>query len=221
MFRAFLSVTLAAIIGLSPLLAATAPKKFQLTIENIMRGPNLIGTEPSSIRWSGDSAKIYFQWKQAADRLAALPDTYEVNRDGTGLRKLSVEEARLAPQLGADTNKDRSLSVFSQDGDIVVIENTTGKRRQVTKTAEAETNPRFLSDGHRITFQKGGNLFLMSLDNGDTEQLTDVRAAAATGAAPAAAAGGGGRGRGGQGGGRGGAAAASDAPPKGTDSRSI
>lgn len=220
MLRATLSLTLSAFLALSPLAAATTGKKFQLTIENIMRGPNLVGYEPSAVRWSGDSSKIYFQWKQASDAIAAPFDTYVVNRDGTGLRKLSEEEARLAPPIGLDTNKDRTLSVFSQDGDIVVIENATGKRRQVTKTSEAETNPRFVPDGHHITYMKGGNLFLMSLDNGDTEQLTDIRAAAAAGAAPAAASGrggGGGRGRGGQGGG--GAAAAADGPPKGTDSQ--
>ncbi len=152
------------------------------------------------IRWSGDSSKIYFQWKQASDPIAAPFDTYVVNSDGSGLRKLSEDEAMLAPPAALDTNNDRSLSVFSQDGDLIVIENSTGKRRQVTKTAEAETNPRFTPDGHHITYTKGGNLFLMSLDSGDTEQLTDIRPAAAAGAAPAAAA----AGRGGAGGGGGG-----------------
>ena len=68
---------------------------------------------------------------------------------------------------------------------------------------------------------RAGNLFVQSLDNGDLEQMTDIRAAAAAGATPAApAAGGGGRGGrgGGGGGGRGGGAAATD-EPKATDSQ--
>ncbi len=166
-----------------------------------MRGPNLVGTEPAQVRWSGDSTRIYFQWKKASDSENAPLDTYVVNRDGSDLRKLSDEEARLAPPFVADINKDRTLSVFAQDGDIVVIENATGKRRQVTKTAEAEMNPRFTPDGRHITFQRGGNLFLMSLDSGDLEQLTDIHPPAAPGAAtpPAGAQGRGGQGRGGQG----------------------
>lgn len=40
--------------------------KFSLTIDNIMRGPGLVGYEPSQARWSGDSGRIYFQWKQAS-----------------------------------------------------------------------------------------------------------------------------------------------------------
>ena len=90
-----------------------------------------------------------------------------------------MKKRGLTPPAFADTNEDRSLSVFSQDGDLVVVTNATGQRRQITKTTDAETNPHFLADGHRITFQRGGNLFLLSLDNGDLEQLTDIRTAAA------------------------------------------
>ncbi|HQU93855.1 MAG TPA: hypothetical protein PLK77_16285, partial [Pyrinomonadaceae bacterium] len=36
-------------------------KKFDLTIDNIMRGPGLVGYEPTSVRWSPDSKKIYFR----------------------------------------------------------------------------------------------------------------------------------------------------------------
>ena len=110
-----------------------------------------------------------------------------MNCDGSGLRKLSEEEKRFAPPPSADTSKDRSLSVFSQDGDLFVTDNATGKSRQVTKTAEGETNPRFLPDGRHIAFQRGGNLFVLSLDNGDLEQITDVRPAPAAGAPPSGA----------------------------------
>jgi hypothetical protein len=65
-----------------------------------MRGSALVGFEPSQVRWSADSERIYFQWKQATDKEDAPLDTYVVNRDGSGLRKLSDEEARLAPPGG-------------------------------------------------------------------------------------------------------------------------
>ncbi len=195
MFRSVLSVLLAATTAFAPLVAGAKPaseRKSSLTIEQIMRGPNLVGTEPAQVRWSGDSTKIYFQWKKATDPENAPPDTYVVNRDGSELRKLSHEEARLAPPYVAETNRDRSLSVFTQDGDIIVMDNATGKRRQVTKTAEPEMNPRFTPDGHHITFQRGTNLFLMSLDDGDLEQLTDIHPFAPTPVVPTEARGQGG-----------------------------
>lgn len=181
MFRASLSGSLAFLLAVSPsvgsLEGAVVEKKFDMTIENIMRGVNLVGTEPAQIRWSGDSSTIYFQWKQASDPASAPNNTYVVTRANLTPRKLSVDEARMAPPAFVDTNRDRSLSVFAQDGDIVVLNNTTGQRRQMTKTVEMESNPRFTPDGRHITFQRASNLFLLSLEDGELVQLTDIRAA--------------------------------------------
>jgi len=201
---------------------ARTAEKFALTIDNIMRGPGLVGYEPAQVRWSHDSSRVYFQWKQAGDKLEAPPDTYVVNRDGNDLRKLTDREAKDAPPtFGADTSADRRLTVYAREGDIFLYDNTSGKTTQITKTADAESNPRFLPDGKRIYFTRAGNLYLMSLETGYIEQLTDIRPAAAPGTATATAANfGGGGGRGGRGG-RGGApptaaasgSGSSEAPP--------
>jgi dipeptidyl aminopeptidase/acylaminoacyl peptidase len=217
-------------IGLALLVVQARPaNNFALTIDNIMRGPALVGYEPSQVRWSADSERIYFQWKQATDKEDAPLDTYVVNRDGSGLRKLSDEETRLTPPGGggfmgggggrgggaeADTSKDKRLTVFARDGDIFISDNTTGKGRQITKTTEVESNPHFLPDGKRIYFTRSNNLYVMSLDTGLLVEMTDIRAAApAAGTAGPAAGAGGGRG------GRGGAAAATTGEQRGTDSQ--
>ena len=203
--------------------------KFALTIDNIMRGPGLVGYEPSQVRWSFDSRNIYFQWKQASDKLDAPMDTYEVGRDGSGLRKLTDEEAKAAPPAFGDMTRDHRYTVFARDGDIFIYDDTSGKTRQVTKTTESESNPHFLPDGNRIYFTRGGNLFVMALDTGFLEQMTDMRSAASplTSAAPAGGFGGGGRGQGGGrgfGGGRGGietASASGSQPPASASQRFI
>jgi len=202
------------------LLQAQTANRFALTIDNIMRGPGLVGYEPTQVRWSGDSRKIYFQWKQVTQKEDEPADTYEVSADGSGLRKLSDEEAKQAPPVSGDTSHDQRLVTYSREGDIFVYDNSTGQTRQITKTTEAETNPRFLQDGKRIAFSRGGNLYVMALDTGMVEQMTDIRPAAAAAAGPAAPAGrgGGGGGRGGRGGG-GGAQAAAGEPARGTDSQ--
>ena len=199
-------------------LQARTAEKFALTVDNIMRGPGLVGYEPTQVRWAFDSSRLYFQWKQAADKLEAPPDTYAVNRDGSELRKLTDREAREAPPVFGDVSADRRLTVYTRDGDLFLYDNTTGKTRQVTKTAESEANPRFLPDDKRIYFTRAGNLYVMSLDSGFLEQMTDIRPAATPGTTGGAVAASGG-GRGGRGG-RGGAppAAASgtgsgEAPP--------
>src|SRR3954467_1054395 len=84
------------------LLQAQPAGKFALTIDNIMRGPGLVGYEPAQVRWSGDSKQIYFQWKQASQKEEAPMDTWVAERDGLGLRKLSDEEAKAAPPAVGD-----------------------------------------------------------------------------------------------------------------------
>ena len=51
---------IAAVFCAAPL-AAQAPK-FDFTIANIMRGPEVFGREPQNVRWSADGQWIYFQW---------------------------------------------------------------------------------------------------------------------------------------------------------------
>jgi dipeptidyl aminopeptidase/acylaminoacyl peptidase len=207
---------------------ARTANNFALTIDSIMRGPGLVGYEPSQVRWSHDSQTIYFQWKKYSDKIIAPMDTYAIGRDGSNLRKLTDEEIRNLPAATGDTTRDQRLMVYANAGDLFVLDNTSGKIQQLTKTTDVEANPRFTHDGKRISFTRGGNLYVMSLDTGMLVQLTDIRAAAAaTPGAPAATGGRGGFGGGGrgQGGGRGGATAAAattgDTPQeqRGTDSQ--
>jgi dipeptidyl aminopeptidase/acylaminoacyl peptidase len=207
----FLSRPVLLLILLLPFLTSSAAApQFELTIDNIMRGPGLVGYEPREVRWSGDGQRLFFSWKQPSQPILADYDTYVINRDGSGLNKLSDEEARLAPPSAGSYSPDKTRMAYARSGDLYLYDFTTDKVRRLTRTAEMESNPRFLRDGRRITFIRGGNLFVMALDDGSISQLTDIR----TGGAPTAAVGGAGA----MGGGRG-AQATEDEDRKGTDSQ--
>jgi dipeptidyl aminopeptidase/acylaminoacyl peptidase len=184
---------------------AQTPGQFALTIDNIMRGPALVGYEPAQPQWSYDGERIYFQWKQHTDKEDAPMDTYAANRDGSGPRKLSDAEARALPAAVGDTSKDKRFTVYAKSDDLFVIDNTSGKIQQLTKTSDVEANPHFLPDGKRIWFTRGGNVYVMSLDSGMLVEMSDIHPpAAANTPAPGTAGRGGGRGQGqGQSGGRG------------------
>lgn len=154
---------------------ANSAGKFALTIDNIMRGPQLYGYEPSDARWSGDGERIYFQWKQASDPPIKPADTYVVARDGSGLRKLPDAEAKLAPPAGGDWTRDKKRAVYSRDGDIFLYDAAAGATRQITKTEDAETNPHFTRDEKRVAFTRANNLYVIALDNGAIDELTDIR----------------------------------------------
>jgi dipeptidyl aminopeptidase/acylaminoacyl peptidase len=171
--------------------------KFNLTIDNIMRGTELVGYEPRAVRWSGD--KIYFQWKQYNESRDKDFDTYVVSADGGGLKKLSEEEAKNAPPLGGDDTKDKRYTVYTTSGDVFIYDYQTSGRRQITNTTDNEANVRFTQDEKSIYFTRANNLFVMALDSGSLVQMTNIVAAGAAGAPPVAGGfGGGGRGGGGQ-----------------------
>lgn len=154
-------------------------KKFALTIDNIMRGADLIGYEPDAVRWSQDSQKIYFRWKRAGEARLDEMSLYTVNRDGSNLRKLSEEEAKQAPPTVGDLAKDKKTTVFTDSGDVFLYDHEKGERRQITKTVEVESNPHFTADQRHIFFTRQNNLYLLALDGGSLEQITDIRAAGA------------------------------------------
>ncbi|HYP53971.1 MAG TPA: DPP IV N-terminal domain-containing protein, partial [Pyrinomonadaceae bacterium] len=160
---------------LSALAQQTPPRPFELTVDSIMRGPDLVGYPPQDVRWSRDGRKVYFRWKRAGEPRLKEFDTYVVGRDGEGLRKLTEEEARQAPPSSGDLSKDKRLTVFADEGDIYLYDHARGERRPLTRTTEAETNPRFTSDGRRVYFTRSNNLYLLALDGGSLEQLTDIR----------------------------------------------
>ena len=139
-----------------------------------MRGPGLVGYEPAQPRWSYDSRHIYFQWKQYTDKEDAPMDTYAAERDGSGLRKLSDVEVRQLPAATGDTSKDKRYFVYASADDLYVLDNTTGKIQQLTKTTEVEANPHFLPDNKRVWFTRGGNVYVMSLDAGMLVQMSDI-----------------------------------------------
>jgi hypothetical protein len=159
--------------------AQSTPKKFELTVDSIMRGTDLVGYEPSRIYWSQDSQRVYFRWKRAGESRLKEPDLYVANRDGGGLRKLSEEEAKQAPPAGGDLSKDKAMTVFAEDGDIFIYDNVKNERRQITSTVESEIGPRFTKDQKYIVFTRQNNLYRMALDGAGMTQLTDVRAGGA------------------------------------------
>ena len=143
---------------------------------------------PTGVYWSQDSQRVYFRWKQADEPRLKETSLYVVNRDGTGLRRLSDDEAKQAPPANGELSKDKTMTVFTDEGDVFIYDHVKNQRRQITRTVDAETSAHFTFDQKHIYFTRQSNLYVMALDGGSLEQLTDIR----VGGAPTPAAGGGG-----------------------------
>lgn len=160
-----------------PAQTATPVSLHSLTVDQIMRGPGLVGYSPSSVRWSGDGEHLYFEWKQASDPIEKPMDTWEIRRDGKELKRLSDEEARVAPPARGAESRDHQRVVYSRKGDVAIYDRSTGKTRRLTQTAEAETDPDFNRKGDHVVFTRESNLFSIDLADGLVRQLTDIRPA--------------------------------------------
>lgn len=156
-------------------------KKFELTVDSIMRGNDLVGYEPSRVYWSQDGQRVYFRWKRAGEPRLKEPDLYVVNRDGGGLRKLTEDEAKLAPPATGDLSKDKKLTVFADEGDVFIYDHVKNERRQITSTIDGENSPRFSADQKSILFVRQNNLYRIPLNGGALEQLTDIRTGGGSG----------------------------------------
>jgi dipeptidyl aminopeptidase/acylaminoacyl peptidase len=156
----------------APKPAQSAAVRFQLTVDSIMRGPDLVGWPPASLRWSADSRHLYFEWRKPGEKEAS---TYVVDRTGGDPRKLSDDEARNVPAASGRWDRARKRSVFVERGDIVMID---GQRRvQITRTTGNESNPRWARSDTHVTYVRDGNLFIVPVSGpaaGLVVQLTDV-----------------------------------------------
>ena len=157
------------------LTAALLGQPQKLTIATVMQGPRFSGYAPTAVRWSGDSTQIFFQWKRYTDAIRAPFDTYTVNRDGSGLKKLTEEETRFAPPAICDYEESRKRCVYNQSGDVWIYDFSAGKAKRLTATTDLESAPRFLPGGSAVSYQRANNLFVHSLDDGSVEQMTDIR----------------------------------------------
>jgi dipeptidyl aminopeptidase/acylaminoacyl peptidase len=144
-----------------------------LTVEKIMRDPKMwIGTSPSDITWSDDSKTIYFNWnpdKNASDSLYG----YKVAEKKIG--KVAPQDRKLLPGRNGVYNRLHTLRLYEKNGDIYLIGYQNFTIRQITNTVERETNPFFSGDELSIIFEKGNNLFSISLGTGMLSQLTDFK----------------------------------------------
>ncbi len=146
-----------------------------ITLEQISRDAGKwAGTPPSTIAWSEDGAKLYFQWNPEREDRTSL---YELAvTDGAQPRKVKDEEKRFLSYQVGERNREETMKVYTFAGDIYLYDLRNGKTLRVTETSDTESQPRFTtSGGPSITYVRGDNLYEWVIGTGQTRQLTDFR----------------------------------------------
>ncbi|HEX9727398.1 MAG TPA: prolyl oligopeptidase family serine peptidase [Gemmatimonadales bacterium] len=163
---------------------SVAAQEFELTVNNIMRGPELVGQAPTGLRggfggggfsWSPDSRYLYFRWKQPGVDTGLV--VYRVRPDGGAPERFEEANPDTIVAGSATWSPDRRRAVFALDGDLVLW--SSGGTRRLTSGVGRESNPRWSADGNTVYFQRDGNIFGLNLETAALAQLTDIRRGAA------------------------------------------
>lgn len=169
-----------AIASSAPPLASAQSSRFDLTIPNIMRGPEVYGREPQNPRFTPDGQYIYFNWLPPGTDWRESMKPYRV-RARAGASPELVTEAHMdsvGPSLAPGAlSRDRAQRVVSYNGDLYLIDLRTGTTRRLTDTpAITESNPTFAASGNRVFFLRDGqNVLSLDLDTPLIRQVTDIR----------------------------------------------
>lgn len=146
-----------------------AQKLAPLTVQKIMRDPKWMGTSPTNYRWSADSKTVYFNWNPDAKEKDALYKVV-VNDAKPQITDEKIAEATFEKNYAY--NKEKTLGLYEKDGDIYFYNFKTKKEQRLTNTIERESGAYFVYNND-IVFQKGDNLFQLSLSTNELKQLTN------------------------------------------------
>jgi dipeptidyl aminopeptidase/acylaminoacyl peptidase len=157
--------------------ASLDAQAFELTVPNIMRGPEHVGEPPQMVRWTDDGQWIYFRWKPGGLDWQEDVEFFRVSsRGGTPEQVTEAHMDSVGALLSAgDMSRDRRWKVVSHDGDIWLIDRRRNETRRLTDTRTSERNPVLSRDARTVYFTRGDNVFSLGVESGALRQLTDIR----------------------------------------------
>ena len=161
-----------------------------LTPERINSSPALGGTSLSGVQIapSGEFVTVL----QGREDNARQRDLWAYDLEsGEGRLLVSSTDLLEGPEILSEEEKNRrerarqygtgiisynwvgtNLLLFPLGGDIYLYDLTTKESRQVTDTDGFETDPKVSSDGSKLTYVRGNELFIKDLKTGQERQLT-------------------------------------------------
>ncbi len=159
----------------APLIAPTAP----LTIEQAMANPDWIGPPVERAWWSWDGREAQLQLKREG---ASIRDTWRQPVAGGVLRKVADAERGALDAADPVYDAQRRRMAFVRNGDVFLRDLSSGALVQLTRTAAAESQPRFAADGG-VIWRTGNDWFKWNAGTG-AAQVVSLKAEKDPAAAP-------------------------------------
>ena len=162
-------------------LLTEATAQTPLTVDYIMRDPKWIGVFPSSPEWSEDSKQIFFKYNLEKDPVDSL---YKIDLSNPEkISKVHWAEEKLLSKPQSTFNSDQSLRIYRKDNAILLEEQKKKTTTTLLEWSEPVTNLRFLANKNRISFNSGGNIYVLDRSTKAVSKVTSI----SNGSKPAAA----------------------------------
>jgi dipeptidyl aminopeptidase/acylaminoacyl peptidase len=149
----------------------TSPQS-EPTLELIMADPDWIGNPPEEPYWADDGRAVYFEQKRQG---SPLRDLYRLPLGERAPRLVADAEHGAADAPDGDISRDRKWKVYARAGDVFLKDLVSGTLRQLTRTPEVKTDPRFMAGGSRVSFRIKDAIFIYDLRTGLISQPADLR----------------------------------------------
>jgi dipeptidyl aminopeptidase/acylaminoacyl peptidase len=154
---------LAGLIALSvlPVAAETAQP---LDLETIMADPDWVGHAVENPYWSVDGRSLYYSLKRDGSQ---VHDLYRV--DPASGQSTRLDPSAMAQAEGqAVYDRTHQHAAYILHGDVFLVDLASGRRTQVTRSAQPESSPQFSADGRSLQYRESNNWYVYDMASGVT-----------------------------------------------------
>ncbi len=141
-----------------------------LTVEKIMSDSIYLGEVPDNIMWKENSKVLYFNWKPMGKKQSS---NYEFSVGDSKPSPMTLNTSLALQKRSISYSKDLKNILFERDGDIFIKNIKSDIEKNLVSTTEHENNPVYNDNGNLVIFQKGQNLYSISIFGQGLKQLTN------------------------------------------------
>jgi dipeptidyl aminopeptidase/acylaminoacyl peptidase len=147
-----------------------------LQLEEIMKGNEFIGHQPSNQRWSVDGKTIYFEWNPNND----LGDTTYFWQSGFTEPKLLSKEGFRFSEIQYQGQENFDVVYYTNQGALFSYHKKTKENKILFQTTSNINSVQRSTNQNIIYFQQNKNIFQLNVTNFQLLQLTNFKSGTAS-----------------------------------------
>lgn len=147
--------------------------KPQLTVKKIMQEPDQwIGSLPEDQFWGDDSKTVYFDWNPEKNPGTSL---YQFDIKNHKPIKVTIEDLKSMPSQRGVFSQDKKKKLYVKSGNLFIYDIEKKSTQRLINNQEFIRSAEFTSDEKEIVFEMNNNLYLMNMENGFINQITNIQ----------------------------------------------